>query len=315
MKRLIKYALVFLSTCCVGLGLALMLPLKSAPLTGVARDYLISRVNIVSTTTGSVSVDMNVIISGGRISVRASNMTLNPINVRLPNARGGCGGIDLFGGSFSFANSAQWTQLAQNISSNALGYLFTMGLDAVCPACMSNINKIQKSLQSLNETNLNSCQLAQGIVTDGPLATAKQGWENLTNVFVSATAGADDYTQARNQDTKAAIRGSTNSTMQSELDQYIGNITYKALENNNVGSWWPDSRGGAEWRETKFQSTRPTGIRDVGTIEVPSGDNPSVSGRDWLAWSETYIRRGSIYQVTTVWKLSGRNGWDSDIYD
>lgn len=72
---------------------------------------------------------------------------------------------------------------------------------------------------------------------------------------------------------------------------------------------------GAEWRETKFQSTRPTGIRDVGTIEVPSGDNPSVSGRDWLAWSETYIRRGSIYQVTTVWKLSGRNGWDSDIYD
>ena len=67
MKRLFKYALLLFSACCVGLGLAVMLPLKSAPLTGVARDYLISHVNIVSTTTGSVSVDMNVIISGGRI--------------------------------------------------------------------------------------------------------------------------------------------------------------------------------------------------------------------------------------------------------
>jgi hypothetical protein len=71
---------------------------------------------------------------------------------------------------------------------------------------------------------------------------------------------------------------------------------------------------GAEWRETKFQTTRPTGIRDVGTIDFPGGDNPSVSGRDWLAWSESYLRRGNIYQVTTVWKLSGRNGWDDDIY-
>lgn len=71
---------------------------------------------------------------------------------------------------------------------------------------------------------------------------------------------------------------------------------------------------GAEWRETKFQTTRPTGIRDVGTIESPAGSNPTLSGRDWLAWGETYVRRGYIYQVTSTWKLSGRNGWDTDIY-
>lgn len=71
---------------------------------------------------------------------------------------------------------------------------------------------------------------------------------------------------------------------------------------------------GAEWVETKFQSSRPTGIRDVGTIESPEGPNPTVSGRTWLAWAESYVRRGSIYQVRTAWKLSGRNGWDTDIY-
>jgi len=71
---------------------------------------------------------------------------------------------------------------------------------------------------------------------------------------------------------------------------------------------------GAEWVETKFQRSRPSGIRDVGTIDEPNGPNPSVSGRDWLAWSESYVRRGSIYQLRSAWKLSGRNGWDEDIY-
>lgn len=72
---------------------------------------------------------------------------------------------------------------------------------------------------------------------------------------------------------------------------------------------------GAEWKETKFQYTRPSGIRNVGTIDSPSGNAPTVSGRDWLAWAESYVRRGAVYQVTSVWKLSGRNGWDTDIYD
>jgi len=71
---------------------------------------------------------------------------------------------------------------------------------------------------------------------------------------------------------------------------------------------------GAEWRETTFQTNRPTGLRDVGTIDNPTGPAPSLSGRDWLMWSETYQRRGHIYQVNRVWKLSGRNGWDTDIY-
>ena len=71
---------------------------------------------------------------------------------------------------------------------------------------------------------------------------------------------------------------------------------------------------GAEWVETKFQTSRPTGIRDVGSIDSPAGPQPTVAGRNWIAWSESYIRRGSIYQVRTSWKLSGRNGWDPEIY-
>lgn len=71
---------------------------------------------------------------------------------------------------------------------------------------------------------------------------------------------------------------------------------------------------GAEWRETRFSVARPTGLKSVGSIDTPNGSPPALSGRDWLLWSETYFRRGHIYQIQTTWKLSGRNGWDQDIY-
>ena len=71
---------------------------------------------------------------------------------------------------------------------------------------------------------------------------------------------------------------------------------------------------GAEWKMVEFTATKPTELRNLGTIDAPTGGNPNLSGRNWLLWSQTYTKRGFIYQVTTTWKLSGRNGWDTEIY-
>lgn len=71
---------------------------------------------------------------------------------------------------------------------------------------------------------------------------------------------------------------------------------------------------GAEWRVTEFSVNRPTSLRNIGERSSPDGPNPSLSGHNWLMWSQTYQKRGGIYQITSTWKLSGRNGWDTDIY-
>ncbi len=71
---------------------------------------------------------------------------------------------------------------------------------------------------------------------------------------------------------------------------------------------------GAEWRVIEFSSSRPTTLRNLGRIDVPQGPNPNLPGRNWLMFNQTYSRRGRIYQITSTWKLSGRNGWDADIY-
>ena len=72
---------------------------------------------------------------------------------------------------------------------------------------------------------------------------------------------------------------------------------------------------GATWEEISFSSTRPSDLGSLGTIDEPSGSNPTFgSGRNWIYSGATYTRRGGIYEIRKTWLLSGRNGWDTDIY-
>lgn len=72
---------------------------------------------------------------------------------------------------------------------------------------------------------------------------------------------------------------------------------------------------GATWQETSFSATRPADLGSLGQIDSPSGTQPTFgSGRNWIYSAAEYTRRGGIYEIRKTWLLSGRNGWDSDIY-
>ena len=53
--------------------------------------------------------------TGGSLMIRAPGRNYPLINAQLPSLRAGCGGIDLFGGAFSFINKQQFVALLQNI--------------------------------------------------------------------------------------------------------------------------------------------------------------------------------------------------------
>jgi hypothetical protein len=71
---------------------------------------------------------------------------------------------------------------------------------------------------------------------------------------------------------------------------------------------------GARWVENSFSTTRPGDLGSLGEIDSPSGSEPSFGSRNWLYDGASYTRRGGIYQIQKSWLLSGRNGWDPDIY-
>src|SRR5262245_37520345 len=60
------------------------------------------------------------LFTGGNMFVRVPQRTYQLASVAGPNLKAGCAGIDLFAGSFSYINEAQFVALLKNIGQNAL---------------------------------------------------------------------------------------------------------------------------------------------------------------------------------------------------
>lgn len=77
------------------------------------------------------------------------------------------------------------------------------------------------------------------------------------------------------------------------------------------------------YRESYVSAQKPS-AKKVGGIskDVPGPGLASLGKRNWLYTGMNYRRRGTpngpdnqvVYEVTNDWKLSGRRGWDTDIY-
>ena len=132
---------------------------------------------------------------GGRFTVKSQISTITPVQFVPPSIDSGCGGIDFFGGSFSFIDSDQFETLLRNVSQNAKGYMFHLLLDSVFPEGSKIIEMIQKKVQELNQYLGNSCQLAQGIVDGGVDAIQDQLDSETNNALVDFGSLADNATK------------------------------------------------------------------------------------------------------------------------
>ncbi len=77
---------------------------------------------------------------------------------------------------------------------------------------------------------------------------------------------------------------------------------------------------GLIWSRTSIVKIIPSGILNrVGCIDDPQGSAvsqpPNVSWpRNWLYLAPQSRERGNVIQLTERWMLSGRKGWNGDIY-
>jgi conjugative transfer pilus assembly protein TraH len=99
--------------------------------------------------------------TGGGLMMRAPGRNYPLVNAQLPSLRAGCGGIDLFGGAFSFINKQQFVALLQNIGSNAIGYAFKLALQSISPDIDKLLTELQDQMNKINAMNINSCEAAQ----------------------------------------------------------------------------------------------------------------------------------------------------------
>ncbi|MBL7372719.1 conjugal transfer protein TraH, partial [Escherichia coli] len=90
--------------------------------------------------------------------------SVSPFNLQLPSARAGCGGIDLFAGSFSFINASEIVAMLKATANNALGFAFKLAIDSVSPEIGKVMDEFSQKAQLLNQMNISSCETAQALV-------------------------------------------------------------------------------------------------------------------------------------------------------
>ena len=104
--------------------------------------------------------------TGGNLYLRSPNRTYQLAAIQFPSAKGGCGGIDLFGGSFSHISAAEFRNMLRNITAALPGIAFQLALESVSPL-LGGLTKWAKGLETwINNARVNSCETAKMCIRD-----------------------------------------------------------------------------------------------------------------------------------------------------
>ena len=87
------------------------------------------------------------VLAGGGAQIRSRRMNIQLIAFEPPNIKAGCGGIDIFLGSFSYINLDQFISFLRAIAANAAGYAFQMALKVSCTICSNVMDAMQQIAQ------------------------------------------------------------------------------------------------------------------------------------------------------------------------
>ena len=102
-------------------------------------------------------------VSLGSVQVRTRTRNTQLAHIQLPSVRAGCGGIDLFGGAFSFLSEEELIALMEAIMQNAAGFAFELALESMSPAVQETVAKLRDLAQQVNSININSCEAGQAL--------------------------------------------------------------------------------------------------------------------------------------------------------
>lgn len=178
--------------------------------------------------------------AGGGVSLRVPTRSYSVAAIAPPNLKVGCGGIDIFAGSFSFINADQLVNLFQNIGNNAKGAIFSLAIKQISPQLGGVMDYIQDVAQKMNALNVNSCQAAEGIVNAAFGTESRRQDDKTLKTFGANVAGLlDDFTDGftkidKDINKRKEIQDSINASTDPKDDRYKKldqNIVWRALSN------------------------------------------------------------------------------------
>lgn len=175
--------------------------------------------------------------SMGNVWTRFPQKSVQPFNLQMPRVSAGCGGIDLFTGSFSFINGAEMVAMLKATANNALGFAFQLAIDSISPEIGKVMDTMANKAQQLNQMNISSCEAAQGLV--GSVWPKMAGARSTICAAVGNSQGKfSDWARSRQG---CGIGGEQDATLESNTDPALAdkipgnprNYTWDAIKKSN----------------------------------------------------------------------------------
>lgn len=200
---------------------ALLTPARAVDL-GDAFDSITAGVSSSVSGPGFMASQSRIGATGGGIDIRAPRTTAQPQLVSLtpPTVSAGCNGISAHFGGFTFISGAEFGKLLKNIASGAaLGFVSSLVMKTLCPACQQVIAQLQDEATKAAKSMRDSCQLGRNLAADFKSSVDRsQMCTNLaSNIGNSAADAMAAYFGVCNQ-VDAAVKEVKSSTGVSATD-------------------------------------------------------------------------------------------------
>jgi conjugative transfer pilus assembly protein TraH len=172
--------------------------------------------------------------TGGNLYFRSPSKTYQLAAIQFSSAKGGCGGIDLFGGSFSHISAAEFRNMLRNITAALPGIAFQLALESVSPL-LGGLTKWAKGLETaINNARINSCETATALVSSAAEATGYDSQRACAKVAMTLGLETDiDAAMRRCAADSPSILASARSNPDpnvANLAPFVGNFTWQALK-------------------------------------------------------------------------------------
>lgn len=171
----------------------------------------------------------------GSLYVRTKPRNATLANIQLPSVRAGCGGIDIFGGSFSFISEEELIRLMEAIMQNAAGFAFELALESLSPTVQETVAKLRALLQEVNAMNINSCEAGQ-LITSSLWPKMDGASQHICATIGSYSGRFADRVAAKHGCGTGGKHNSTLNRADGALAEQVPvdvNYAWKAIQKNN----------------------------------------------------------------------------------
>lgn len=279
----------------------------------------------VSTSTDTQAFETQRLLGvyGGSMTIRPAGRAINIVQLAGPRIDAGCGGIDIFFGSFSFVNGEQFEQLVRALAANAVGFALKAGINTMCNPCGAIISELEMAIRELNALAKNTCAIASAMTNQADFDKLKERASNIGKRFSNIAQMTSDWAAAENKGTAVTTTEMVKDA-KPESNESVGNPVYRAAKetmNNgaNILSAFMSETEVIQMLHSLFgtlvvtpegtanSTVTPSGAssRCGSDIPVQSCDVPGyILGPTIVKWDELFDTRNKKPTGLPVWKCA-----------